>query len=139
MCFGIRFYKSCGCPGLSLPACPLVGMTPPPGSLLRKQGKPGQVYYSQQIGKIQIPYFAPPAASRIGTKTLCPAAWCISAPYPRTRIMRPCFFQPPAGRKGTSDRLRLSKVLLRYFRESNKAYASYPALVTLKQGERTAY
>lgn len=74
MCFGIRFYKSCGCPGLSLPACPLVGMTPPPGSLLRKQGKPGQVYYSQQIGKIKIPYFAPPAASRISTKTLCPAS-----------------------------------------------------------------
>ena len=95
MCFGIRFYKSCGCPGLSLPACPLVGMTPPPVkgardfpyklppwghkgyaclSLLCKQGKPGQVYYSQQIGKIQIPYFAPPAASRISTKTLCPAS-----------------------------------------------------------------
>lgn len=128
---------------MSLPAYPLVTMTPPPVkgardfpyklptwghkgyaclSLLCKQGKPGQVYYSQQIGKIQIPYFAPPAASRIGTKTLCPAAWCISAPYPRTRIMRPCFFQPPAGRKGTSDRLRLSKVLLRYFRESNKAF-----------------
>ena len=78
--FWIRFYKSCGCPGLSLPACPLVGMTPPPGSLLRKQGKPGQVYYSQQIGKIQIPYFAPPAASRISTKNTMPAAWCISAP-----------------------------------------------------------
>ena len=47
---------------------------------------------------------------------------------------------PPAGRKGTFDgRNRLSKVLLRYFRESNKAYAPYPALVTLKQGERTAY
>ena len=46
----------------------------------------------------------------------------------------------PAGRKGTFDgRNRLSKVLLRYFRESNKAYAPYPALVTLKQGERTAY
>lgn len=95
MCFGIRFYKSCGGSGLSLPAYPLVTMTPPPVkgardfpyklppwghkgyaclSLLRKQGKPGQVYYSQQIGKIQIPYFAPPAASRIGTKTLCPAS-----------------------------------------------------------------
>ena len=46
----------------------------------------------------------------------------------------------PAGRKDTFDgRNRLSKVLLRYFRESNKAYAPYPALITLKQGERTAY
>ena len=88
MCFGIRFYKSCGCPGLSLPACPLVGMTPPPGSLLRKQGKLVQVCYSQQIGKIQIPHFAPPAASRISVKTLCPVAWCISAP---------CFSSPRQG------------------------------------------
>ena len=143
MCFGIRFYKSCGCPGLSLLACPLVGMTPPP--VRRYKGFPLQaaavgtqrlclLITTLQAGQtwtgLLFPtnrenpdsLFAPPAASRISTKTLCPAAWCISAPYPRTRIMRPCFFQPPAGRKGTSDRLRLSKVLLRYFRESNKAF-----------------
>ncbi len=38
----------------------------------------------------------------------------------------------PTGRKGTFDRRRLSKVLLRYFRESNKAYVPYPALILQK-------
>ena len=61
---------------------------------------------SQQVGKSQIPNFATPAAYRISTKNTMPAAWCISAPL---------LFQPPAGRKGTFDRLRLSEVLLRYF------------------------
>lgn len=50
MCFGIRFYKSCGCPGLSLPACPLVGMTPPP--VRRYKGFPLQ-------------------AAAVGTQRLC--------------------------------------------------------------------
>ena len=47
----------------------------------------------------------------------------------------------PAGRKDTFDgRNRLSKSAFALpFGESNKAYAPYPALITLKQGERTAY
>lgn len=53
----------------------------------------------------------------------------VSAPLRSEQNRRPPdVLHPRQGAKAAFDRRRLSKVLLRYFRESNKAYAPYPAL-----------
>lgn len=138
MCFGIRFYKSCGCPGLSLPACPLVGMTPPPVKgykgfplqaaavgtqrlcllfVFGKQG--GRIYirsFPNKWGKSQIPNFATPAAYRISTKNTMPAAWCISAPL---------LFQPRQGARELLIGSGCQKCFCVTFAKSNKTYCRF--------------
>ena len=74
MCFGIRFYKSCGCPGLSLPACPLVGMTPPP--VRRYKGFPLQ-------------------AAAVGTQRLCLLITTLQAGQTWTGLLFPANRENP--------------------------------------------